>query len=103
MTLGQKQTRGLFSNEAELGRQESRFQFAEAPSFVSGSRHSFRGPNGTDVDDPDHSGGERRLLTFGVTRTGRYLIVCHVERGNVTRVISARETNRREKIIYEEG
>jgi uncharacterized DUF497 family protein len=30
-------------------------------------------------NDPDHSVGEHRLLTFGVTRTGKYVVVSHTE------------------------
>jgi uncharacterized DUF497 family protein len=53
-------------------------------------------------DDPDHSIGERRFLTFGVTTTGKFLIVCHTEEAGVTRIISARQMNKRERSIYEE-
>lgn len=63
----------------------------------------FGDPMALTFDDPDHSVGERRLLTFGVTRTSKLLIVCHTEEAGVTRIISAREMNRRERRIYEEG
>ncbi len=29
--------------------------------------------------DPDHSIDEHRLLTFGMTRTGKYVVVSHTE------------------------
>jgi len=63
----------------------------------------FGDPMALTFDDPDHSVGERRLLTFGVTRTSKFLIVCHTEEAGVTRIISAREMNKRERRIYEEG
>jgi len=63
----------------------------------------FGDPMALTFDDPDHSVGERRLLTFGVTRTSKGLSVCHTEDGGVTRIISAREMNKRERRIYEEG
>jgi uncharacterized DUF497 family protein len=63
----------------------------------------FGDPMALTFDDPDHSVGERRLLTFGVTRTSKLLIVCHAEEAGVTRIISAREMNKRERRIYEEG
>jgi uncharacterized DUF497 family protein len=63
----------------------------------------FGDPMALTFDDPDHSIGERRLLTFGVTRTAKFLIVCHTEEAGVTRIISARQMNKRERKIYEEG
>lgn len=63
----------------------------------------FGDPMALTFDDPDHSIGERRPLTFGVTRTSKFLIVCHTEGAGVTRIISARQMNKRERKIYEEG
>ena len=63
----------------------------------------FGDPMALTFDDPDHSIGERRFLTFGVTRTNKFLIVCHTEEAGVTRIISAREMNKQERKIYEEG
>ena len=63
----------------------------------------FGDPLAITFDDPDHSIGERRFLTFGVARTARFLIVCHTEDPGVTRIISARQMNKRERKIYEEG
>ena len=54
-------------------------------------------------DDPDHSEGERRLLTFGLSEQGRLLVVSHTERRGVVRIISARRATRAERRIYEEG
>ncbi len=53
--------------------------------------------------DPDHSVGEHRFVTFGVSSAGRLLIVSHTERGDVLRIISARPAIRPERKIYEEG
>ncbi len=53
--------------------------------------------------DPDHSVGEARFLTFGVTRTGELLVISHASRNNRTRLISARRATRAERQIYEEG
>jgi len=53
--------------------------------------------------DPDHSLGEYRFLTFGVSRAGLLLAVSHAEREGRVRIISARETTRRERKIYEDG
>jgi uncharacterized DUF497 family protein len=54
-------------------------------------------------DDPDHSEGESRLLTFGLSEQGRLLVVSHTERRGVVRIISARRASRAERHIYEEG
>jgi hypothetical protein len=53
--------------------------------------------------DPDHSFGEERFVTFGVSETGRLLVVAHTEENDTIRIISAREASRRERMIYEEG
>ncbi len=54
-------------------------------------------------NDPDHSVAERRFLTFGVSSLNRLLVVSHTERGGALRIISARQTTRRERRIYEDG
>jgi uncharacterized DUF497 family protein len=54
-------------------------------------------------DDPDHSVGERRLLTFGFSQSGRLLAVVHAERGRAIRIISARRATRHERGIYEQS
>ena len=52
--------------------------------------------------DPDHSLGEHRFITFGVSATNRILAVSHAERGDVIRIISARFATRMERKMYEE-
>jgi uncharacterized DUF497 family protein len=53
--------------------------------------------------DPDHSTGEARYITFGVSSQGRLLVVSHTERGGLVRIISARTATKSERKIYEEG
>jgi uncharacterized DUF497 family protein len=53
--------------------------------------------------DPDHSIGELRFVTFGVSREGRLLAVSHKEEDEVIRIINARWAIRSERKIYEEG
>jgi uncharacterized DUF497 family protein len=53
-------------------------------------------------DDPDHSVAEVRQITFGVSSTGRLLVVSHTERGERIRIISARLATRTERKFYEE-
>ncbi len=55
-------------------------------------------------DDPDHSLGEMRLLTFGKAKTNKLLVVSHteLEEGKI-RMISARTMTKHERRIYEDG
>lgn len=53
--------------------------------------------------DPDHSLEEFRFLTFGLSSSGRILVVAHTERGEAIRLISARPATRSERRAHEEG
>jgi uncharacterized DUF497 family protein len=53
--------------------------------------------------DPDHSVGEERLVTFGVSTSERLLVVGHTARGDLIRIITARLATSGERKIYEEG
>lgn len=53
--------------------------------------------------DPDHSVDEERFVTFGVSASGRFLVVATTERGDTIRIISARPMTPGERTIYEEG
>jgi hypothetical protein len=63
----------------------------------------FGDPLAITFADPDHSEGEYRVLTFGVSRLNRLLVVSHAERQGRVRIISAREATRRERKVYENG
>lgn len=52
--------------------------------------------------DPDHSMGEERFVTFGVSERGRLLVVAHTEENDTLRIISARVASKGERKIYEE-
>lgn len=53
--------------------------------------------------DPDHSVGEVRWITFGLSNRERLLAGSHTEEGNIIRIISARAATRPERRLYEEG
>lgn len=53
--------------------------------------------------DPDHSVGEYRFVTFGISQQGRLLVVAHTDERDAIRIISARPAMRQEREIYEEG
>ena len=41
--------------------------------------------------DPDHSEGESRFLTFGMTTNGKEVVVVHTDRNYIIRIISGRK------------
>ena len=61
----------------------------------------FYDPLAATFDDPDHSVGEHRLITVGLSSRGRLLVVAHVEHGESIRIISARSTTARERKRHE--
>ncbi len=83
-------------NKAELNLKKHGTSFNEAATI-------FGDPLAITFDDPDHSIGEHRFITFGLSRLNRLLIVSHTEREDRIRVISARRMTKRERKIYEEG
>jgi len=64
---------------------------------------ALRDPFSATGNDPDHSEGEQRFVTFGISSSGRLLAVSHTERENAIRIISARVATNIERQIYEEG
>jgi hypothetical protein len=53
--------------------------------------------------DPDHSIGEARWLTFGMSSAGRLLVVSHADQRDTIRIISARPSTAAERKNYEKG
>ena len=53
--------------------------------------------------DSDHSDDEDRYLSFGESDANRLLVVVHTNRDDSVRIVSARETTRRERQQYDEG
>jgi len=62
----------------------------------------FGDPLAITFNDPDHSVGEHRHLTFGHSMTNQLLVVVHTERHGKTRIISARRATKQERKIYED-
>jgi uncharacterized protein len=60
-------------------------------------------PMATTGADPDHSIGECRYITFGISERGRLLVFAHTEQSDSIRIISARLAGKGERKIYEEG
>ena len=61
----------------------------------------FDDDHASTVVDPDHCEGEVRYLTFGMSISGKALVVAHTERGDNIRMISARRMTPRERRAYE--
>ena len=71
-----------------------KFSFAEAVTV-------FGDQLARTIQDPDHSIGEQRFLTLGLSSSGRLLAVAHTEEGDSVRIISARPATRHERLNYE--
>ena len=63
---------------------------------------AFADPRSLTIPDPDHSVGEERFVLIGQSERRRLVVVAHVERGDLIRIISARPATRRERKTYEE-
>jgi uncharacterized protein len=88
------------------------FEWDDAKAWRNLSKHGvsfqeaatvFGDPLALTFLDPDHSDEEDRYLTFGLSSDGHYLVVSHTDRGDGTRIISARRMTRKERKSYEEG
>lgn len=89
-----------------------KFAWDEAKAAANLAKHGvsfeeaatvFGDPLALTFDDPDHSSGEHRFLTFGMSERSRVLLVVNVERGRAIRIISARKATKHERGIYEQG
>jgi uncharacterized DUF497 family protein len=64
---------------------------------------AFEDPLSVTVPDPLHSETEERFVLIGLCRKRYLVVVAHVERGDIIRIISARIASRAERHTYEEG
>lgn len=83
-------------NKAETNSSKHGVSFEEAKTVFDDLLY-------VDFYDPDHSEDEERYLIVGHSNRGRLLIVSYTERGDLIRLISAREVTRSERKAYEEG
>jgi uncharacterized protein len=89
-----------------------RFDWDENKAVTNRSKHGvsfeeaktvFDDPLYVDFYDPAHSDEEDRYLIVRESSQRRLLIASYTERGNLIRLISAREVTRTERKVYEEG
>jgi uncharacterized DUF497 family protein len=55
------------------------------------------------IHDPLHSDEEDRFILIGNSYKNRLLVIVHLERGNIIRIISARKATKKERKQYEEA
>ena len=80
--------------KAEANRKKHRVSFDEAASV-------FLDALSITIPDPDHSVGEHRFLTMGLSSKGRILVVAHSEQGDTIRIITSRLASASERKRYE--
>lgn len=74
------------SRKAERNRRKHGVTFDEAVTI-------FFDPRELTIYDPDHSVGEERFVSVGMSATGRLLVVGYTERGSTIRLIFATTGN----------
>jgi uncharacterized DUF497 family protein len=79
-------------DKAAGNQRKHRVSFAHA-------EQALRDPAAVTIEDPD-SNGEQRFVTLGMDALGRILVAVHTQRGERTRLISARKASRRERSVY---
>jgi uncharacterized DUF497 family protein len=89
--------------EFEWDKEKAAANLAKHGVSFDEARTVFDDPLYVDFYDPDHSLDEHRYIIIGESRQRRPLIVSYTERGDVIRLISAREVTRSERETYEEG
>jgi len=89
-----------------------RFEWDDKKASINERNHNVSFPEAMTVFgdplaligyDPDHSTNENRYITMGHAITERLLIVCHTDREQKIRIISARVATKRERKDYEDG
>jgi uncharacterized DUF497 family protein len=89
--------------EFEWDREKAARNLAKHGVSFSEAATVFGDPLAITYFDPDHSDEEDRFLTFGHSSEGHLLVVSHTDRGDQTRIISARRATPKERRTYEEG
>ena len=55
------------------------------------------------IEDPLHSQNENRFILIGKSITNKTLIVVHIEKSDIVRIVSARNATKKEQKLYEES
>jgi uncharacterized protein len=90
---------------------EHRFEWNDEKARTNLKKHDVDFQEASTIfDDPmfitfldrEHSIGEERYITIGLSNKQRLLMVAHTERGNKIRIISARKATKNEENFYVE-
>ncbi|HEY9152778.1 MAG TPA: BrnT family toxin [Anaerolineales bacterium] len=90
---------------------EHRFEWNDEKAKINLKKHDVDFQEASTIfDDPlfitfldrEHSIGEERYITIGLSSKQRLLMVAHTERGNKIRIISARKATKNEENFYVE-
>jgi hypothetical protein len=88
------------------------FEWDTAKATANAKKHAvgfseattiFGDPLEHTIPDSDHSEGETRFLSLGLSVAGRLLVVAYTERSGKIRIVHAREATSRERRLYESG
>lgn len=82
------------SNKADANLKKHDISFEEASTV-------FNDPLAITFVDPDHSECEERFITIGLAVSDNLLMVAHLDKGKVVRIISSRKLNKQERKAYE--
>lgn len=63
----------------------------------------FNDPLVATILDPNHSEGEERYISIGISIQGRLLVVVHTDREERIRLISCRKATNTERKVYEKN
>ena len=63
---------------------------------------AFGDPLSITIEDPLHSEDENRLVLIGKSEWFNTLVVVHLEKKDMIRIISARKASKKERKVYEE-
>jgi len=81
--------------KAEINLQKHKVSYEEASTI-------FDDPLFITFLDEEHSIGEERYITMGLSRRQHLLLVAHTDRKGRIRIISARKATKNERRFYEE-
>jgi uncharacterized DUF497 family protein len=85
--------------EFEFDPEKARSNLRKHGVSFAHAEQALRDDMAVTIEDPD-SIDEQRFVTLGVDALGRLLVVIHTQRGERTRLISARKASRRESERY---
>jgi uncharacterized protein len=84
-----------------MGHEKSQWNLHKHEVAFEEAVRAFEDDFSATFPDPEHSLGESRLITYGMSNKSRLLVISHTERGDTIRIISAREATKAERKRYE--